>query len=72
MRNCCVIMWIIWIVPTILYIYWRRGDWYLFIFPPIIITGIMIVLSFISNDLGIMFCVLLHLFLVGSYIKIKK
>ena len=65
-------MWVIWFIPICLYIIWKRGDWYLFIFPPLCINVIMIFLSFISDTVSVLFCVCIHLFLIISFIKRKK
>lgn len=73
MRQALIILWIIWCIPMLLYILWKRGDWYLFIIPPIIITIIAICISIVSEMLGIVAIIIIHIYLVVSFLfRIKK
>lgn len=62
-----IILWIVWLIPTFLYIYWKRGDWYLFIIPPVVVTIIAVCISFFSEVLGILVIVVIHIFLLGAF-----
>lgn len=63
-----IILWLIWFVPMILYIVWKRGDWYLFIIPPVVITIIAVCISIFSEVLGIIAIVVIHIYLVISFL----
>lgn len=67
MRIAIIILWIVWLIPTLLYIYWKRGDWYLFIIPPVVVTIIALCISFFSEVLGILAIVAIHIFLLGAF-----
>lgn len=66
------ILWVIWCIPTLLYIIWKRGDWYLLIIPPAIISIIAILLSLVSECLGIVFIVGIHIFIVTTYLLSRR
>ena len=73
MLIAIIVLWIVWLIPTLLYIYWKRGDWYLFIIPPVVITIIALCISFFSEELGILAIVAMHIFLLGAFLqRIKK
>ena len=73
MSTALIILWIIWFIPMLLYIIWKRGDWYLFIIPPAIVTIIALCISIFSEILGIITILVIHIFLVVSFIvRIKK
>ena len=61
------ILWIAWLIPALLYLFWKRGDWYLFIIPPVIVTIIAVCISFISQTLSIIVIVAIHVFLFVSF-----
>lgn len=63
-----IILWLIWFVPMLLYFIWKRGDWYLFIIPPVVITFISFCISFISEILGIIVIIVIHIYLVVSFL----
>lgn len=52
------IMVFMWCVPMILYIIWKRGDWYLFLFPLFISILICRLLATISDVLSIGFSII--------------
>ena len=52
------IMVFLWCVPMILYIIWKRGDWYLFLFPLFISILICRLLATISDVLSIVFSII--------------
>lgn len=62
-----MIMWIIWLIPAVLYIYFKRGDWYLFIVPPMFFTIIGLVISCFSEITGILVIVFVHIFIIDVY-----
>ena len=65
------ILWVIWFVPMLLYIIWKRGDWYLFIFPPAVITIIALCISIFSEILGVIAIIAIHMYLILSFL-LKK
>lgn len=68
-----IILWIIWCVPMLLYIIWKRGDWYLFIFPPIVTTIIALGISIFSEILSIIAIIIIHIYLIVSFLfRMKK
>lgn len=68
-----IILWFIWCIPMLLYIVWKRGDWYLFIIPPTIITIIALCISIFSEILSITVTIIIHIYLIVSFIsRIKK
>lgn len=68
-----IILWLIWCVPMLLYIIWKRGDWYLFIFPPIVITIIALGISIFSEILSIIAIIIIHIYLIASFLfRMKK
>lgn len=73
MIMAIIIMWIIWLVPVLLYIYWKRGDWYLLFFPPVIISIIARIVYVFSEMLSVLSLVLIHIILlVIWWNRIKK
>lgn len=64
-----LLLWGVWCIPMILYIYWKRGDWYLFIFPPIVIMVISLFTSMISESVGVLTILGIHIILIISYIR---
>ncbi len=72
-RKALIILWIIWFIPMLLYIIWKRGDWYLFIIPPVIITIISLCISIFSEMIGIMAIIVIHTSLIALFIvRMKK
>ncbi len=63
-----IFLWLIWFVPILLYIVWKRGDWYLFIIPPVVITIIAVCISVFSEVLGIIAIIVIHIYLVISFL----
>ncbi len=63
MIQALIILWLIWFVPISLYIIWKRGDWYLFIIPPTVITIIALSISVFSELLGIIAIIVIHIFI---------
>lgn len=55
---------IIWLIPMIVYIIWKRGDWYLFLFPLFISILICMGLSMISDTLSISFVIIVVIYFV--------
>lgn len=72
MKIALFILWFIWGIPIVLYVFWKRSDWYLFIFPPIFCTIIMLLLALLSSVFSIIFMVALHLILILSFICRKN
>ena len=68
MRTALIILWIIWCIPSMLYIIWKRGDWYLFIIPPIIFTVIFLIIAIFSEVLGVIIIIAIHIFLVVLFL----
>ena len=48
----------VWCIPMIFYIIWKRGDWYLFLFPMLISILICRLLALISDMLSIIFSII--------------
>ena len=46
-----IILLLIWCFPIVLYIAWKRGDWYLFLFPIILSLVSCVMLAVISYEL---------------------
>lgn len=68
-----IILWIIWCIPMLLYILWKRGDWYLFIIPPTVISIIVLCISIFSEILSIIAIIIIHIYLIVSFLfRIKK
>lgn len=68
-----IILWIIWCIPMLLYILWKRGDWYLFIIPPTVISIIALCISIFSEILSIIAIIIIHIYLIVSFLfGIKK
>jgi hypothetical protein len=68
-----IILWIIWCIPMLLYILWKRGDWYLFIIPPTVISIIALCISIFSEILSIIAIIIIHIYLIVSFLfRIKK
>ena len=67
-----IILWIVWLIPALLYIYWKRGDWYLFIILPVFVTIIALCISVFSEVIGILAIVAIHIFLLGSFLQRMK
>lgn len=61
-----IIMLFVWCIPMMLYIIWKRGDWYLFLFPLIISILICAVLSLGSDVLSIGFAIIVAIYFVYS------
>lgn len=59
-----IILAFVWIIPMVLYIIWKRGDWYLFLFPMIISFVISSVLALISNVLSIIFAIMVAIYCI--------
>ena len=73
MSKALIILWIIWFIPMLLYIIWKRCDWYLFIIPPVIITIISLCISIFSEMIGIMAIIVIHTSLIALFIvRMKK
>ena len=73
MRIALIILWIIWCIPSVLYIIWKRGDWYLFIIPPIVFTVISLIIAMFSEVLSVIAIIAIHIFLFISFLlRIKK
>lgn len=72
MLIALIILWAVWLIPTVLYICWKRGDWYLFIIPPVVVTIIALCISFFSEVLGILAIVGIHIFLLGAFLQRMK
>lgn len=68
MIQVIIIMWLIWSIPMLLYIIWKRGDWYLFAIPPTVITIITLCISVFSKLLGIIAILVIHIFLIVSFL----
>lgn len=67
MLIALIILWVVWLIPTVLYIFWKRGDGYLFIIPPVVVTIIALIISCFSEVLGILVVVFIHIFLLGTF-----
>ena len=65
----CVIMSLVWGIPMILYIIWKRGDWYLFLFPLFISILICAVLSWISDMVSIGFALIVAIYFIYNIIS---
>ena len=61
-----IIMLLVWCIPMMLYIIWKRGDWYLFFFPMCISILICAVLSLASDVLSIGFTIIIAIYFVYS------
>lgn len=73
MIQALIILWLIWFVPMLLYTIWKRGDWYLFIIPPTVITVIALCISVFSEILSIITIIVIHIFLIVSFwLRVKK
>lgn len=72
MIMALTILWFIWFVPVLLYIIWKRGDWYLFIIPPAVITIIALCISIFSEMLGVIIIILIHIYLIVSFFVKRK
>lgn len=64
-----VILLIMWSIPMILYIIWRRGDWYLFLFPMLFSFVICAALSVISDILSIVFALMVVAYAIYGFTK---
>lgn len=71
MISAVTILWVIWFVPMLLYIIWKRGDWYLFIIPPAVITIIALCISIFSEILGVIAIIVIHIYLIISFLMKK-
>ena len=58
MMIAFTIMVFVWCIPMILYMIWKRGDWYLFLFPLVISILICRLLASISDVLSIVFSII--------------
>lgn len=63
------LMWFLWLALSIIYIIWKREDWYLFLFPPLVITIISILLWCFSEILAIVFVTGIHIYIFGYAIS---
>lgn len=68
MPIALILTWVIWLVLAIIYIILKRGDWYLWLFPPLAITIVGVLLWFFSEVLGIIFVAVVHIYIVSSAI----
>lgn len=59
-----IILVLVWCVPMILYIIWKRGDWYLFLFLLLISMLICVVLALISDKLSIGFAIIVVIYCI--------
>lgn len=57
-----IILVLVWCVPMILYIIWKRGDWYLLLFLLFLSLLICIVLALISDMLSIGFAIIVAVY----------
>lgn len=64
MSIALIILFLVWGIPMILYIVWKRGDWYLFLFPMFLSTVICFVLAVISDVLSICFSIMAVIYIV--------
>ena len=69
MAIALIVLWIVWLIPAVIYIYWKRGDWYLCIFPPAVMTVLALCISIFSDTLAIIGLIGIHIYMVvSSYI----
>lgn len=66
-----IIMLFVWCIFMMLYIIWKRSDWYLFLFPLIISIIICAVLSLGSDILSIGFAIIVAISFVYSFTNKK-
>lgn len=59
-----IILAFVWCVPMILYIIWKRGDWYLFLVLLLISILICVVLALISDVLSICFAIIVAIYFI--------
>lgn len=62
-----ILLWVVWLIPMIMYIIWKREDWYLFVIPPIVLQMVMMALSIVSDVLSVSVCIVIHVLLLGAY-----
>ena len=66
-------LWIFWLIPLVLYVFLKRHDWYVFIFPPAVITVLALCISILSRALAIIAIIGIHVYLlVSCHIARKK
>ena len=61
-----IILLVTWGIPMILYIVWKRGDWYLFLFLMFSSFFICFILSVISDVLSICFAIIIAIYFIKS------
>ncbi len=61
-----IIICVIFFVFMIIFIYLRRYDWYLLLFPMIILSGICVALSLISDKLSIIFSLMVCGYIING------
>lgn len=66
MISALIILLLVWCIPMVLYIVWKRGDWYLFLFPMILSFVICVVLTVISDVLSIGFAIMVVIYSIYS------
>ena len=72
MRIVIVFMWFIWLIPAFMYIFWKRGDWYLFIFPPLVVSVIALAISVFSEIIAIISIILIHVIMLFLFWRRKQ
>lgn len=59
-----IIITLIWCIPMILYIIWRRIDWYLFLFPLFVSLLFVAILDYISEVLSTSFSMVVLVYII--------
>jgi hypothetical protein len=67
-----VVLWIVWVIPAVIYIVWKRGDWYLFLFPPIVFSLVGWLISAFSEMIAMTVVAVIHIYLIISVIVRQK
>ena len=60
-----IITWVFWLIIDIINAVYHPQQWYLFLIPPVILTGGIVLISYINSILCIVLTIGLHLFIVG-------
>lgn len=71
MNIALIILLIVLGIPMLLYIIWKRGDWYLFLFIMLISFGVCAILALISDILSIGFAILVAIYSIYNLINKK-
>lgn len=71
MNIALIILLIVLGIHMLLYIIWKRGDWYLFLFIILVSIGICVILTLISDILSIGFAILVAIYSIYNLINKK-